>query len=101
MIALPISFIFAAALCGCATYTQCGFGGCPGDAAITANVRALFDQRPALKPPNLLNVQTLDHVVYLYGLVDSDLERQMAESVAVQVTGVRQVVNSIGISGNR
>jgi osmotically-inducible protein OsmY len=62
-------------------------------------VRALFDQHPALEPPNLLEVQTLNHVVYLTGLVDTDLERQMAESVALEAKGVAKVVNSIGLSG--
>ena len=58
---------------------------------ITEQVRALFDQHPALKPPNLLDVQTLDHVVYLNGVVDTDLERQMAESVAHEAKGVTKV----------
>jgi osmotically-inducible protein OsmY len=62
-------------------------------------VHALFDQHPALEPPNLLEVQTLNHVVYLTGLVDTDLERQMAESVALEAKGVAKVVNSIGLSG--
>jgi osmotically-inducible protein OsmY len=44
-------------------------------------------------------VQTLNHVVYLTGLVDTDLERQMAESVALEAKGVAKVVNSIGLSG--
>jgi osmotically-inducible protein OsmY len=80
---------------------KCGFEGCPGDEEITANVRALFNRHPVLEPPNLLDVQTLDHVVYLYGLVDTDFKREIAESVARQAPGVASVVNSIGISGNR
>jgi osmotically-inducible protein OsmY len=46
-------------------------------------------------------VQTLDHVVYLSGVVDTDLERQMAESVAREAPGVAKVINSIGLSGGR
>jgi len=99
--ALAFAVILTAALPGCATFTKCGFAGCPGDAEITAQVRALFDQHPALKPPNLLEVQTLDHVVYLTGVVDTDLERQMAESVAHEAKGVTRVANSIGLSGGR
>jgi osmotically-inducible protein OsmY len=99
--ALTFTVILTGALSGCAAYRKCGFDGCPGDAKITAEVRALFNQHPALAPPNLLDVQTLDHVVYLYGVVDTDLEREMAESVALQATGVAKVVNSIGISGGR
>jgi osmotically-inducible protein OsmY len=97
--AIAFVVILTGALSGCAAYRKCGFAGCPGDAEIAAEVRALFKQHPALEPPNLLTVQTLDHVVYLYGVVDTDLEREMAESVALQAHGVAKVVNSIGISG--
>jgi hypothetical protein len=102
ILALALALISGAP--GCAvygTYKKCGFAGCPGDATITADVRALFDRHPALQPPNLLNVQTLDHVVYLSGVVDTDLERQMAQSVALEAPGVVRVVNSIGVSNNR
>jgi len=51
-----------------------------------------------LEPPNLIDVQTLDRVVYLYGLVDTDLERQLAESVARTAPGVVRVVDSIGLN---
>jgi len=97
--AITFAVILTSALPGCAAYMKCGFAGCPGDAEIAAEVRALFKQHPALEPPNLLTVQTLDHVVYLYGVVDTDLERDMAEAVALQAHGVAKVVNSIGISG--
>jgi osmotically-inducible protein OsmY len=93
--------VLAAALPGCAVYEKCGLRGCPGDADTTARVNALFDQHPVLEPPNLLHVQTLDHVVYLTGLVDTDLERQIAESVALEAGGVTKVVNSIGLTGSR
>jgi osmotically-inducible protein OsmY len=99
--ALALALILTGVLPGCAAYTKCGYSGCPGDAKITADVRALFDQHPELEPPNLINVQTLDHVVYLSGLVDTDLESQMAESLAHQAAGVTKVVNSIGLSGGR
>jgi osmotically-inducible protein OsmY len=99
--ALAITLILAGVLSGCTAYKKCGFGGCPGDAEITAEVRALFDQHPVLEPPNLLEVQTLDHVVYLNGVVDTDTQRLMAESIARHAKGVTKVVNSIGLSGGR
>jgi osmotically-inducible protein OsmY len=99
--ALAAALILSGSVEGCAAFDKCGFGGCPGDAKITADVQWLFEQHPALEPPNLLSVQTLDRVVYLNGLVDTDLERQLAESVAHEAPGVAKVVNSIGISGNR
>ena len=88
------------ALCGCAAYEKCGLSGCPGDAQLAAGVRAAFEEHPELEPPNLLKVQSVDHVVYLYGLVDTDFQRQMAEAVAHQAPGVAKVINSIGLSGN-
>jgi osmotically-inducible protein OsmY len=99
--AWALALILTGTLSACAAYRKCGFAGCPGDAKITADVLALFHQHPALEPPNLLNVQTFDHVVYLSGVVDTDLERQIAESVALEATGAIRVVNSIGLSGGR
>jgi osmotically-inducible protein OsmY len=89
--------IAAGSLHGCAVYRKCGFTGCPGDAKITAEVSALFNRYPELEPPNLLNVQTLDHVVYLTGQVNTDTERDLAKAVALRVAGVRQVINSINV----
>jgi osmotically-inducible protein OsmY len=87
-------------LSACAAYNKCGVGGCPGDAEITAAVQAEFARHSELQPPNVLNVQTIDGVVYLYGLVDTDLQRQIAESTAHRAPGVTKVINSIGVSGN-
>ncbi len=101
LLALAVSVILAGGLCGCATFRKCGLAGCADDAKITAQIQALFVQHPSLEAPNSVNVQTLDHVVYLYGLVNTDLERALAETVARQATGVLNVVNSIGISGGR
>jgi osmotically-inducible protein OsmY len=96
--AMALAIIVAGTLPACAVYKKCGFAGCAGDAQITAEVRAVFTQHPALEPPNLIHVQTLDRVVYLTGQVDTELERSMAESVARQVAGVKQVMNSINLS---
>ena len=97
-----LATVWVAVLPGCAvyeTYEKCGFAGCPDDLRITRDVQALLTQHAALGPPNLIDVKTLDRVVYLNGLVDTDLERQMAESVAAGAQRVARVVNSIGLSG--
>jgi osmotically-inducible protein OsmY len=91
---MAFAFILTGLLSGCAAYEACGFRGCAGDAKVAANIQASIDQSPGLGP-NLIVVQTLDHVVYLYGLVDTDLQRQQAESVALDTPGVARVVNSI------
>jgi osmotically-inducible protein OsmY len=96
--AFALAAIFAGALQGCATYKDCGLEGCAGDAKITDNVQTLFDQHPELGPPNSIEVQTLDRVVYLDGFVSAGLDRSTAESVARQAPGVTRVVNSIAVS---
>jgi osmotically-inducible protein OsmY len=101
MISLSVGLTGAGVLQGCAAFEKCGFAGCLGDAGITSQVHARFVLHPVLEPPNLISVQTLDGVVYLYGLVDTVFERELAAEVALQTPGVARVVNSIGISGNR
>jgi osmotically-inducible protein OsmY len=93
-----VALILMGTLPGCAVYRKCGFSGCPGDAKITAEVQALFDQYPALGPPNMLRVKTLDRVVYLTGHVATELQRDLAESVALQAPGEARVVNSIALT---
>jgi hypothetical protein len=85
------------ALSGCAlydTYEKCGFRGCPGDAKITTEIVFQLN-RCSFIEPNVISVQTMDHVVYLNGVVRSSLEISAAESIAGQIPGVVRVVNSI------
>ena len=99
MFAPPI--LAAGGLAGCATYEKCGFRGCPGDVKITAEVQVLLDQNPPLGPPNEVYVQTLNHVVYLNGVVDTPFQRRLVESLAGEAAGVSRVVNNIGLSSSR
>ena len=96
--ALPVILILAGALPGCATYGKCGAGGCSGDAKITTDVQARFDQHPDLGPPNLITVRTLNQVVYLSGEVSASEFSAAAESAAHEVPGVVRVVNSIAVT---
>ena len=100
VLALACAIVLTGILPGCTTFRKCGFSGCAGDADISAQVRALLAQH-ALQPPNLIQVQTLDRVVYLSGFVNSDTERLTAQSVALEAPGVSKVVNSIGLIGGR
>jgi len=79
-------------LFGCATQTVAD------DAKITAIVQTRFNQHPDLEGVNSINVQTLNHVVYLSGEVSEGLMSESAESIALKVRGVRQVVNTIAVS---
>lgn len=96
--AAALVLVLVAALPGCATYEKCGLRGCAGDADLTKNVQESIDQHMGLGAPNSIQVQTIDHVVYLNGQVDYGLEKSTAESVATQVAGVTKVVNNIYVS---
>jgi len=93
-----LAVILMGVLSGCATYRSCGFSGCPEDVQITADIQALIRQHPAIEAPNSVRVSTIDQVVYLYGQVDTELERETAESLTHEVAGVRRVVDSINFS---
>jgi osmotically-inducible protein OsmY len=87
-------------LAGCSAYRDlrdCGWRGCPGDQQITTEVQQLINQHTELLPPNHVYVQTLKHVVYLTGSVATDLQRQIAQSIAANVKGVHRVVNTIAL----
>jgi osmotically-inducible protein OsmY len=94
---LASAFILAGALAGCATYGKSGIEGRADDAKTTANVKSLFDQHPELGPPGSIDVQTVDHVVYLNGLVASGFDRSTAVSLAQGTPGVTKVVNTLAV----
>jgi osmotically-inducible protein OsmY len=96
---LIVICLFASAVTGCASDSMAGHGN--ADSKITAEVRNLFTHYPVLEPPNLIDVQTVHRVVYLYGTVDTELQRELAESVARQAKDATKVVNAIGINGIR
>ena len=83
---------------GCAVPKGCGLSGCPQDDGISARVRAQLSQYPSLRSANSLRVQTHGDVVYLTGQVDTDEQRELAESVTSEVAGVARVVDTISLS---
>lgn len=95
--ALAATFTLAGALGGCATFEDRDPAVRNDDAAITKNVQAQLNQYAALGAPNSIGVQTVDHVVYLNGLVDGGLEKRSAASEVEKVPGVTQVVNNISV----
>ena len=97
--ALASVLILAGILSGCAANRTCGSGDCSDDAKMTANIRTQLNQHAELEAPNLIGVQTLNHVVYLSGEVSSGEQRAMAESVSYAAApGVTRVVNSINVA---
>ena len=84
---------------GCAVHDvhqKCAANGCPDDERITGEVMAKLRANPAL-PVWDIQVQTLDHTVYLYGVVATGLERNIVEDTARAIPGVTKVVNSISV----
>ena len=89
------SLAVAAVLPGCAVFPRSSNPAV--DKNITADIEAKFGQHVELEAPNQLNVQTINRVVYLNGLVSTGLQRTDAESMANQVQGVDKVVDSIAV----
>lgn len=87
--------VAASSLSACATLEKCGLEGCAEDRQITTAVQRVIHSYPALQGVNTVRVQTLNHVVYLYGQVDTELELWTAQQAALSVKGVDRVVNSI------
>jgi osmotically-inducible protein OsmY len=82
---------------GCAVSGTRGSSGSPADDGISAQVRAQLSQYPTLQNSNSLRVQTYGHIVYLTGQVESDEQRELAESVTAEVAGVARVVDTISL----
>jgi osmotically-inducible protein OsmY len=101
MRAAALWICLAAALTGCAAFGRCGLRECPADAKISAQVRALLAQSPALGVPNLISVQTTHGVVYLRGLVSTPYQIAEAGSIAEQAPGVTDVQNLLSIDNSR
>ena len=98
LIAAGTMVLILIGLSGCAAFEKCGVEGCASDNKITANVHAAFAQHPELGEPNLINVQTVNHVVYLTGHVSEGAMRSTAESVARQISGVARVENTVYVT---
>ena len=79
-------------------YAKCGSAGGPGDAKVSHDVLMELGRDSTLQPPNMINVQTCDHVVYLTGQVNTGLVRDSAQTAAAHVAGVSRVVNTISLS---
>lgn len=101
MRAAALCISLAAAVTGCATFGTCGLRECPADAKISAEVRTLLAQSPALGTPNVVSVQTVHGVVYLRGLVSTPYQIGEAGSIAERAPGVTNVQNLLTIDNSR
>jgi osmotically-inducible protein OsmY len=99
--AAVIAVGLAAALSGCATFQagqKCESGGCGSDAQTSAAVEQSLDLHPELGAPGDLRVETINHVVYLNGMVYTDLQRDIANSIALMASNNAPIVNSIAVN---
>src|SRR5271168_804832 len=97
MRAMALCVCLAVVLAGCASFGKCGLRECSADAKISAEVRTLLAQSPALSAPNSISVQTIQGVVYLRGLVSTPYQIAEAGSIAAQAAGVTDVQNLLSI----
>ena len=96
--ALSIVLLLSGVLPGCAAERKCGWGGCPGDAQITAEVQKRLNRYSDLEGVNSIDVQTLDGVVYLSGEVSAGIMRETAEAIAQKAPGVARVEDTISVN---
>ena len=82
-----------AALAGCAGFPTTSVDD--ADRSITADVESQMFARSDLEP---IGVQTVHGVVYLSGVVESNHEREDAETAALEASHGAHVVNAIGVS---
>ena len=64
------------------------------DRQITEHIRTALYKNPSIAS-NDISVQTRDGVVYLRGLVDTNVERADIEALARGMAGVKRVVDSL------
>jgi osmotically-inducible protein OsmY len=98
---LALCIWLAAALTACSVFGKCVPRECPADARISAEVRTLLSQSPALGAPNSISVQTVRNVVYLRGLVSTPYQIGEAGSIAERTPGVAYVRNLLSIDNAR
>ncbi len=78
----------------------CTGDACVADADITRNIESSIRDHKELTDWTI-DVQTIDGVVYLHGLVDTDVQRDLVESIARETRGVQGVENSIELRNQR
>jgi osmotically-inducible protein OsmY len=92
---LGLAIILAAGLSGCVGFGRCSPENCASDKTTLAELNNVLASHRELGAPAAIHSQVINGVAYLTGIVDTDLEVRRAESIAIQVPGVRDVVNSL------
>ena len=92
--AFALALLTGVSLSACASLDACKGAACSADDGITTSVRSELADHVELRD---IGVQTIEGVVYLRGLVDTNVEREEAESATRRVSGVISVVNTITV----
>jgi osmotically-inducible protein OsmY len=88
------------ALAGCASDESCANHPCTPDEKLVEAVKGNIGKHPALATDDL-RVQAHEGIVYLYGLVSTDLELAEVAEAAKSTPGVKSVVNLCSVENSR
>lgn len=94
------ALFFALALASVFGVAAADTGASSTDEQITAQVRDAIFHRPELVGDDV-SVQTQQGVVYLRGLVDTNVEREAIEKIARLTPGVQRIVDSLEMRNRR
>jgi osmotically-inducible protein OsmY len=97
-IAAPVSDASEEAAGGTQAVVVTGVGDHGGDSWIRAEVQKRINERPSLRFFNIV-VYAAQQEVYLKGLVDTAMDRELGEAIARTVPNVKNVYNDLAISG--
>jgi osmotically-inducible protein OsmY len=89
--------VLSAGACADFTGGQCASTECADDAKIQAEVKRQIDERSSLRFFNI-NVRTVNRVVYLEGLVDTNVDRGLAKEIARAVPDVKAVYDNLNLN---
>jgi osmotically-inducible protein OsmY len=92
---LGLAIFLAVGLSGCVGFGRCSPENCASDKTTLAELNQTLASHRELGAPAAIHTQVINGVAYLTGIVDTDLEVRRAESIASQVPGIKDVVNSL------
>jgi osmotically-inducible protein OsmY len=93
--AFTLAMVVSGAVSGCAGFGRCSPEYCASDKTTLAELNETLASHRELGAPAAIHSQVINGVAYITGVVDTDLEVRRAESIAMQVPGVKDVVNSL------
>jgi osmotically-inducible protein OsmY len=99
MAVMSFAAVLSAGACANFGGRPCESEACVEDAKIRAEVSNAINARPSLRFFNL-DIQTAHRDVYLLGLVDTNVDRELAGDIARSVAGVEHVYNALELYGN-